>query len=78
LKTPNTKRVGGASQVVKRLPSKCDALNLNPSATKKKKKKKTKKIYCPKATIVLLSVISRIDQTLGHFPRPVTSPEPQP
>jgi hypothetical protein len=33
-------RAGRVAQVVERLPSKCEALNLSPSTTKKKKKKR--------------------------------------
>jgi hypothetical protein len=36
-------RAGGVVQVVECLPSKCEALSLNPSTEKKKKKKKKKK-----------------------------------
>jgi hypothetical protein len=36
-KYPMQKRADGVTQVVERLPSKCQALSLNPSTTKKKK-----------------------------------------
>jgi hypothetical protein len=36
-------RAGGVVQVVEYLPSKCEALNSNPSTAKKKKKKERKK-----------------------------------
>jgi hypothetical protein len=35
-------RAGGVVQVVECLPSKCEALSLNPSTEKKKKRKKKK------------------------------------
>jgi hypothetical protein len=38
-KYPTQNRAGGVAQVVQHLPSKYEALNLNPSTAKKKKKK---------------------------------------
>jgi hypothetical protein len=37
-KYPTQNRAGGVAQVVQHLPSKYEALNLNPSTAKKKKK----------------------------------------
>jgi hypothetical protein len=39
-KHPTQKRAGGMAQAVECLPSKYEALNLNPSSAKKKKEKK--------------------------------------
>jgi hypothetical protein len=39
--------MGGVTQVVERLPSKCNALILNLSATKGKKKKKAQRLPEP-------------------------------
>jgi hypothetical protein len=42
-KYPTQKRAGKVAQVVERLPSKYEALSLNPNTTKKKKNKKKPK-----------------------------------